>query len=398
MRIVLVTDAFLPLRSSVAVQLGELVREFGNQGHELVVLVASQDIEAPWLVEDFPNFKVMRLKALRSKDAGYIRRTIAEILMPFYMLLRYRRSPLSSQKWDGIIWYSPSIFHGPFVRYLKKKSGCRAYLIIRDIFPEWAYDLGLMGRLPYYFFRAVAKYQYAAANIIGVQTKGNLAYFDSWATGREARKVQVLQNWLGANGVQKSTIRVSETVLAGKKIFVYAGNMGVAQGMDIILALAERMAYRQDVGFLFVGRGSEVQRLKKMACAKNIKNTLFFDEIHPEEIPDLYTQCSVGVVSLDKKHKSHNIPGKFITYMQCGLPVLASINPKNDLIQLIEEERIGKVSQIDEVGCLEKKAIEVIKLIETDSELPNRCRQLFYKKFTVKKAVHSIVCSLQGDV
>jgi len=63
---------------------------------------------------------------------------------------------------------------------------------------------------------------------------------------------------------------------------------------------------------------------------------LFYDEIDPDEIPGLYAQCHVGIVALDPRHKTHNIPGKFLSYMQSGLPVLASINPGNDLVELIQ--------------------------------------------------------------
>jgi hypothetical protein len=51
---------------------------------------------------------------------------------------------------------------------------------------------------------------------------------------------------------------------------------------------------------------------------------LLFDAIHPDDLPDLYAQCDVGIVSLDPRHKSHSIPGKFLTYMQSGLSVLIS--------------------------------------------------------------------------
>ena len=126
---------------------------------------------------------------------------------------------------------------GPIASALKKASGCRGYLIIRDIFPEWAVDMGLMGRgLPYRFFDAVARYQYSVADVIGVQTLGNMAYFRSWMQ-QPGHRLDVLQNWLGAPADAPSTIVVGETALAGRKVFVYAGNMGVAQGMGILLDL-----------------------------------------------------------------------------------------------------------------------------------------------------------------
>ena len=79
--------------------------------------------------------------------------------------------------------------------------------------------------------------------------------------------------------------------------------------------MAERLKTRIVVGFLFVGRGSDAERLKVSARMRGLANTLFFDEIHPDEIPDLYAQYAVGIVALDPRHKSHNIPGKFLTYM-----------------------------------------------------------------------------------
>ncbi len=115
--------------------------------------------------------------------------------------------------------------------------------------------------------------------------------------------------------------------------------------MNILLDLAGKLRQRTDVGFLFVGRGSESVRLKTLAKDRKLDNVLFYDEIHPDEIPDLYSQCSAGIVALDPRHKSHNIPGKFLTYMQSGLPVLANVNAGNDLAQMIRDEQVGQVCE-----------------------------------------------------
>jgi hypothetical protein len=464
MRFALIADTFPPLRTSGAVQLRDLSREFVRQGHELTIMLPSSDQTVPWLLEDVDGVQVLRLRAPKTKDINYVWRTIGEFFMPFMMRHNLNKSPLKNERWDGIIWYAPSIFHGPLAKSLKKDSGCKGYLIIRDIFPEWAVDMGLMGRgLSYRFFDAIARYQYSVADVIGVQTAGNLAYFDRWlglgdpngkvernhdrmlghasasqgdrkATQKQesgpdrnliqeyesepvwklsqiqengpvrnlthiheskpARKPEVLQNWLGEAAQTKCTIRISETVLAGRKIFVYAGNMGVAQGMGILLDLAEQFSDRADVGFLFVGRGSDAIHLKASAQNRGLNNVLFFDEIHPDEIPDLYAQCHVGIVSLDPRHKSHNIPGKFLTYMQSGLPVLANVNACNDLSGLIREERVGQVCESNRVKELEGLAEVVLRQVECDLEIAVRCRALFTREFAVEQAVRQIVAGL----
>jgi glycosyltransferase involved in cell wall biosynthesis len=125
-----------------------------------------------------------------------------------------------------------------------------------------------------------------------------------------------------------------------------------------------------------------------------LDNVLFFDEIHPDEIPDLYAQCSAGVVALDPRHKSHNIPGKFLTYMQCGLPVLANVNAGNDLAQMIRAEQVGEVCESNQVDELLQLALKLLAQIEVDSQLPARCRSLFHREFAVEKAVRQIVSAL----
>lgn len=398
MRIALIADTFPPLRTSGAVQLRDLSREFARQGHVLTVMLPAADLRQPWQLDEVSGVEVLRLRAPRTKDIGYVRRTLGELLMPFAMLRNLRRSPLAGQRWDGVVWYAPSIFHGPLARSLKKASGCKGYLIIRDIFPDWAVDMGLMGRgLPYRFFDAVARYQYAVADVIGVQTPGNQSYFSKWLS-KPGRRLEVLQNWLDKPIRQRCSIRVDQTSLAGRKVFVYAGNMGVAQGMDILLDLAVRMQLRDDVGFLFVGRGSDAQRLRLEAQARGLSNVLFFDEIDPDEISDLYAQCSVGLVALDARHKSHNIPGKFLTYMQSGLPVLANVNAGNDLADLIRSERVGQVCESHQIDELSQLAHALLAQVDSDNSLSERCKTLFDRQFSAEQAVRQIVGSLMPSL
>lgn len=394
MRIALIADTFPPLRTSGAIQLRDLSREFARQGHNLTVLLPSSDQTEPWRLEEFEGAEVLRLRSPRTKDIGYVRRTLGELVMPFSMLRNLRKSPLANMKWDGVVWYAPSIFHGPLASSLMRACGCKGYLIIRDIFPEWAVDMGLMGRgLPYRFFDAVARYQYSVADVIGVQTPGNLRYFESWRK-KPGRKLEVLQNWLEKPAQSRCSIRIDETSLAGRKVFVYAGNMGIAQGMDIFIDLAHRLLARRDIGFLFVGRGTDVPRLKQIAQNKELENTIFFDEIDPDEIQDLYSQCHIGLVALDQRHKSHNIPGKFLSYMQNGLPVLANVNRNNDLVGVIREWDVGRVSVSNEINDLLGLALELLTIVGEDVNVSKRCNLLFRETYNVEQAVKKIVAAL----
>ncbi|MSP97614.1 MAG: hypothetical protein EXR29_10420, partial [Betaproteobacteria bacterium] len=89
-------------RGSGAVQLRDLSLELLRQGHKPTVMIPASDIDQPWLLEDMNGVQVLRLKAPKTKDIGYVRRTINEFLMPFAMLRSLRKSPLAGVRLDGV--------------------------------------------------------------------------------------------------------------------------------------------------------------------------------------------------------------------------------------------------------------------------------------------------------
>ena len=123
---------------------------------------------------------------------------------------------------------------------------------------------------------------------------------------------------------------------------------------------------------------------------------VFHDEIDPAEIPGLYAQCQchVGIVALDPRHKTHSIPGKFLSYMQSGLPVLASINPGNDLAALIRTEGVGRVCTDHSVDTLQRLVVELADEIRSGKSVSARCRALSAKLFSPAAAVKQIAAGL----
>ena len=395
MRIGLVADCYTPMRTSAAIMLEDLAAEFQNQGHIPIVIIPDANLGSPIANAEENGVQVLRVKVPQIKDVGYVRRTLSELYMPFVIIRRLRQNGFLNLALDGVVWYSPSIFHGPLVNALKKSNDCKGYLILRDIFPEWAVDMGIMSRgIPYKFFKVVESYQYSLADTIGVQSPSNTNYFKRWAAHAH-RKVEVLHNWLGDIENVGCSISIDTGLLAGRKIFVYAGNMGVAQGMDGILDVIERLDLsRDDIGFLFIGRGSEVQALRLDAAKRGLGNFLVLDEIPHEEISGLYAQCHFGLVFLDSRHRTHNIPGKFISYIKNGLPVLACINEGNDLFELIGANKVGRAYVGICGGRVFSGITDMVDSLYGDLETPNNCRALAYGLFSSKTAVEQIIDSL----
>ena len=102
----------------------------------------------------------------------------------------------------------------------------------------------------------------------------------------------------------------------------------------------------------------------------------------------------VSLVALDPRHKTHNIPGKFLSYMQAGLPVLANINPGNDLAQLITREGVGRVSTAHSLDLLQRLAEDLADDIAERANASQRCRALSARLFSPQAAVQQITAAL----
>ena len=381
MKLALIADVYPPMRSSGAVLIHDLAQAMVEHGHDVTVLVPAPGISRSVEVERTGKLTVVRIKTLDTRDKPYAWRMMAEAAMPLIMRRRLKKAKFDLASFDGLAWYSPSIFFGPLVAAIKRESGCPGYLILRDIFPEWAADLGLIGRgVPFRALQAVARYQYRQADIIGVQTPGNLAFFEE-VSGVSAR-IEVLQNWMAPAKSGPCSIDLSSGPLKGRTIFAYTGNMGVAQDMDKIMRLAAALKDDSRVGFVFVGRGSEAERLRGEVAQRSLDNVLMFDEIGTDEMGGLYDQVDYGLVSLSHKHKWHNIPGKFIGYMHAGLPVLASVNPGNDMITLIDDEQVGKASTDPNGEDLVPLALQLVDAKAGQGAMAARCRDLAQRLFS----------------
>jgi glycosyltransferase involved in cell wall biosynthesis len=254
-------------------------------------------------------------------------------------LWRTRRL-LAGSPYDYIVFYSPSIFFGPLVKRLKRRWSARAYLILRDIFPDWAVDAGIMKKgLAYRIFKYFERSQYEAADVIGVETSRSFEYFRG--TRFESR-TELLRNWTTGTKPPPCAHSAREKLgLEGKVVFFYGGNLGVAQDMDNLLRLARRMADRPDVHFLVVGEGSERRRLAEAVAQEHMSNVTILGPVDPSAYMSMLSEFDVGVITLDRRLKTFSNTGKLLGYLRCGLPVLASYNPGNDLEDLLRESGAG---------------------------------------------------------
>jgi glycosyltransferase involved in cell wall biosynthesis len=288
--------------------------------------------------------------------------------------------------------YAPSIFFASLIKKLKKLWSCKAYLIQRDIFPQWAVDTGEMKEgLICRFFRFKERQHYAVADIIGVQSPENLKYFSE--RGFEGQfNLEVLYNWATVN--ENKMIRRNDRQKLGlqdKVVLFYGGNIGVAQDMDNIVRLAENMRDNSRAHFLLVGEGSEVPRLKAMTKEKQMHNITIHPAVTQQEYLSMLSQFDIGLISLDRQLKTHNFPGKMLGYMYFSMPILACINPGNDLKQIIEDSNAGFVCLAGEHSVFCANAERLVADADLRRKMGRNSRAVLEKTFSVSRAVSQIL-------
>lgn len=395
MRILVIVDCYLPSTKSSAKLIHDLALELERTNHDVTVLAPSDDLLQAFAVSYEDGVRVARVRTKRIKGASRILRALRERALSDVMW-RCGRSFFETHPHDAIIFYSPSIFFGKLVRRLKRLWRCRAYLIVRDLFPQWALDAGLIRRGPtYYFFKYMELVQYAVADVVGVQSPANLSYFDSAPI--RPRKLEVLYNWarvacaaenppLPTQGTSRS-----DSIPKDGIVFFFGGNMGVAQDMDAIVRLAETLRERADIRFILVGDGSETSRLRDEIRRRGLPNVVVLPAVSQGDYRAMLAQADVGLISLNPRLTTHNIPGKLLGYLASGIPVLSSLNRGNDLAQLITEAGAGISCEAGDDTALRNAALELVASSQLRRAFGENGKKLLADKFSAEAAARQIV-------
>ncbi|SER06723.1 Glycosyltransferase involved in cell wall bisynthesis [Amphritea atlantica] len=374
--------------------LHELGVEFYKLGHQVVVVTPGMPDQSCLLcVEHIEGVEVWFFRAGKIRGCGYLKRAINETLISF-RAIRAIRNGGKDTGFDLCINYSPTIFFCGLARYFKSK-GAFVYLVLRDFFPQWIIDEGIIKEksLAAMFFRFFERKNYLVSDRIALQSPANEVVFSS-ICNIETRKLTVLYNWTDPErvtdfGYGKQVIE--SFLLDGKIIFFYGGNIGHAQDMENIMRLARRMRSFPRAHFLLVGQGDEYQLVQDRCQAWTLDNVTLLPSVSQEQYISILTQVDVGLFSLSCNHRAHNFPGKLLGYMVEGLPIIGSVNPGNDVIDLINDSGAGLVSINGDDDCFYSNAIAILSDSEKREEMGIKSRQLMIDVFAVSTAVGKIL-------
>lgn len=329
----------------------DLLREFAHQGHSVYVVTPLERRQnKDTHVVDGVNSKVLRLKTPNTQKTGIVEKGISLISVPF-LYRRGIRKYFAKIKFDLILYSTPPITLTSVVRYFKKRDGAKTYLLLKDIFPQNAVDIGLMSKkgvkgIIYRYFRKKEKKLYQISDRIGCMSEANVRYLLSHNTELDTEKVEVCPNSIDAvdksiDEEKRKEIRIKYDIPLDKTVFVYGGNLGKPQGIPFLIECLKKCGDIQNAFFLIVGDGTEYHLMQDYVEAEKPTHVKLMQRLPKCDYDTLVAACDVGMIFLDHRFTIPNFPSRLLGYMQAKLPVFAVTDPNTDIGQVITEGGFG---------------------------------------------------------
>ena len=382
----------------------DLADEFYKQGANVNVVTIIEKKYGKETENKLENgYEVLRIKTENYFNVkNKFEKGISILKIPYDIkkgILKY----LGNKKFDLIITHTPFFSSEKIIKPLKEYFKCPAYLILWDIFPQNAVDIGLIqNKLIYKFFKKSEKNMLLAYNKIFCMSSGNVKYMEENYSFLDRNNIKLLKNWAKIKPLiseDKENIRKKYGYTVKDFIAVFGGNMGKPQKLENILELAHRLQEYKNIKFLFIGNGTEKERLEEIAKSKLLTNTQFFNQIPRLDYEILVSACDLGLVSLDERFTVPNFPSKTTDYFKLGLPIFASLDQcsSEDYGKfLTTEAKAGVYGQAGNINDLKQKFLLLYNDQNLRQKLGNNGRYYYENNLSVEKAYDTIMNELMN--
>ncbi|HDR7563188.1 glycosyltransferase family 4 protein [Bacillus mycoides] len=329
----------------------DLMREFTNNGNDVYVISPTEKRkQQKTKLIDTGNCKILKLQIGNIQKTNMIEKGISTLTLES-KFLKGIKNYFSDVKFDLVLYSTPPITLQKAVEYVQKRDNAKTYLLLKDIFPQNAVDLGMIkkkgiGSLLYKYFRTKEKKLYSISNYIGCMSQANVNFLLQNNPEISPDIVEVCPNSIEPLRVKKD-VRKSNEVKAkykipiDKTVLIYGGNLGKPQGIDFLIECLKVNKNNNQVHFVIVGAGTEFPKLKTCINNENLTNTQLFSQLPKDEYDILANSCDVGLIFLDKRFTIPNFPSRILSYMQASMPILAATDINTDIGEIIEDGGFG---------------------------------------------------------
>ena len=350
----------------------DLLRKFVEEGHKVYVVSPRERRYgiATGIVKQ-GEATLLGVKTLNIQKTNVIEKGIGTVSLEYQFKSAIRKY-LGDISFDLILYSTPPITFPKVIQYLKKKNpNATTYLLLKDIFPQNAVDLGMMSKsgvkgILYRFFRNKEKKLYALSDFIGCMSPANVEYVLQNNPEIAEKRVEVAPNSIELvkeTDVDKLAIRKKYHLPIDCPIFIYGGNLGKPQGIPYVIDCLSANATRDDCHFLIVGTGTELPKIKKWWTATHPRSVTIIDGLPKKEYDELVCACDVGLIFLDHRFSIPNYPSRLLSYLENKMPVICATDPNTDIGRIAEKNGYGYWC---DSNSMESFSIILDKMIHSD--------------------------------
>lgn len=379
----------------------DLLRKFRDEGHKIFVATAAERrTKQKTHVLKFDTTEILKVRTLNIKNANIVEKGLGTLLME-RQYLKAIQNNWKSISFDLVLYSTPPITFTRVIAYIKNRDQALSYLLLKDIFPQNAVDMGMMKKqgLLYKLFRKKEEKLYEVSDAIGCMSPANVKYLSD-NNNLTHTKIEVSPNSiepskLTTTAAQKEKIKLKYGLPLDKRILVYGGNLGQPQGLDFLLETIEKSTH-QNLFFLVVGNGTEFKKIQSWFTLNRPSCALLLNRLSKRDYDELIAGCDVGLIFLSPKFTIPNFPSRLLPYLEMKMPVLAATDTATDIGKILLENSCGFWIESGDYNSMDQ-VLESINSM-TDKELNglgDNALRLLYKEYTVDKSYNIIMDTLK---
>lgn len=350
-KIAIVSINYAPEVTGIGVYTTGMAEFLADEGHEVTCHTAfpyypawrkrPQDARRLHALERTGGVVVRRSYLYVPQRPTALRRMLHELSFTASAALGFLLAPRA----DVVMVVMPPLTLALPVTLIARLRRTRTWLHVQDLQPDAALELGMLkpGRLSNLMLR-VERWSYALAERVSTISEGMRARIV--AKGVPEAKVELLRNWANDDLVApqpRDTGFRREWDLGGRFVVLYSGNLGVKQGLPVLLAAAARLRDLEDLVFVIVGDGGEKASLQREAARLGLANVRFQPLQPMERLSELLATADVSVIPQRRGVNDIVLPSKLANILSSARPVVVAALPGSELERIVATAGCGVV-------------------------------------------------------
>ncbi|MGD0652977.1 MAG: glycosyltransferase family 4 protein [Thermoguttaceae bacterium] len=350
MRLLLLTNYFPPEIGTGPHLIHELGESLAKSGHDITVVTGFPRYNVPEMPEKYrgrlhyrekmDGMEVLRINALNFYGQSVLSRGLVQLLAPPMLGLQ----AMLASKPDLVYAVSPPLLLGVIARFVAARFRVPLVVNVQDVFPQTMIDLGVLkNRALIKIFEMLERFVYRSATALTVMSEGNREFVVN--RGAAPQKVHIVFNWTDTDAIQpveRMNDFRREHGLDDQFVVLFAGTMGISQGLEVVVQAARQLADEPNLLFLLIGDGIARAGIEREAAG--LKNVRFLPMQPKEKYPQVLAAADACLVTLKPEVLTHSVPSKISTIMAAGRPILASLPLHSDAPRIIAAAQAGIVT------------------------------------------------------